>query len=348
MVFFLQDADSWPLTINHTMAMLTAYVRTNGVSLTADGNPAISNDGSGLTTMTLHYSAPGVTNTTVTVGSNYQIFCGGGSSGTCPPTGKWVANGTQFFLHNTPNGSTPTAANVIASFTATVIDLTAPGFVVDVQPSTMRVGIPYFPTVEVDAENGFSSAVTLGATGVPAGVSVSFAPQTTLVPSAQTGLEVIAPLTTPWSYMTITGTSGSVQHTDDFEIRNQPPRITGHTTSTYSGGTAMITVNATDAESDLSYVQINITGNDGQGTCAALVSLAAGPSVLTGENANGACSVVSTAAATGNGSSGTFQITFLFDSSRFYGPKNVTAFAVEQSTINTSSPIGGINIPQNQ
>lgn len=110
----------------------------------------------------------------------------------------------------------------------------------------------------------------------------------------------------------------------------------------------MITVNATDAESDLSYVQINITGNDGQGTCAALVSLAAGPSVLTGENANGACSVVSTAAATGNGSSGTFQITFLFDSSRFYGPKNVTAFAVEQSTINTSSPIGGINIPQNQ
>jgi len=158
----------------------------------------------------------------------------------------------------------------------------------------------------------------------------------------------MCPITARWSYLVLQGQSGSVQHSDIVEIQNWPPQITSYNVSPYNAHQVMVTVSATDAENDLSYVQVNIAGNDNQGTCAAAVSLGAGPSMLPEATANGACSVAASGPASGTGSSATFTIVFNIDSTRFYGAKAISAFVVEQSGIVTSQPIPGFTIPQNQ
>jgi len=344
-VFFLQDVNNNnPLTISNTLATVPSVVQASA-SLTPNQNPALISDGTGLTQLTLNYSAPGVTNTTVTVGANYQVVCGGGTSGSCT-TGKWVANGTQFHLHNTPNGAAPSASNVIASFQAVVVDAGASSFVLTASPRTVSIGTAW-DTLQVQGANGFSSPVSLSYSGLPSGSSLSYL-ASSLTPSAESTFFVSTPLTSRWSFVTLAGQSGSVQHNDILQIQNWPPQITGVSVSPYNAHQVTFTVSATDPESDLSYLQINIQGADNQGICAATVSLTAGPAMFPGATANGACSVVATGPALGNGGTATFSITFNIDSTQFYGPKNTAAFVVEQSGVNTSQGLGSINIPQNQ
>lgn len=344
-VFFLQDvSNNKPLTVNNTLATVSSVVQASA-SLTANQNPSFISDGTGLTQLTLSYSAPGVTNTTVTVGANYQVVCGGGTSGSCT-TGKWVNNGTQFHLHNTPNGAAPTASNVIASFQAVVVDAGSSSFVLTASPRGIPIGTAW-DTLQVQGANGFSSPVTLSYSGLPSGSSLSYL-ASSLTPSAESAFLVSTPLTSRWSYVTLNGQSGSLQHNDILQIQNWPPQITGVSVSPYNAHQVTFTVSATDPESDLSYLQINIQGSDNQGTCAATVSLTAGPAMFPGATANGACSVVASGPALGNGGTATFSITFQFDSTQFYGPKSTTAFVVEQSGVNTNEPLSSINIPQNQ
>ncbi len=345
--FFLQDvSDNKPLTVNHTMATYSASVRPNGIVFEASANPIWVSDGTGLGAFTLNYNAPGISNITVTVGSSYQTLCGGGSSGSCA-TGKWVTNGMQFFLHTTPNGVPPSASNVISRFVATVIDYGAPGFVLTAAPRAVPVGGTFYPTLQLQSANGFAGAISLSAAGIPASSSLTFS-SNNLTPSTQTTMTVTTPLSTRWSYVTLSGQSGGIQQNDTLELQNWPPQITGYNTGTYNAGTVTLTVNATDAEADLAYTQINIQGPDNQGICAAAIAFDGVPSLLPNANANGACSIASTAPASGNGRSGSFTITVRFDSSRFFGPKNVSAFVVEQSGINTSQALNNIFIPQNQ
>jgi hypothetical protein len=108
--FFLQDVSSnRSLTINNTMAVLSAkVVGASNATLTSSQNPVLQTNGTGYAQITLNYTAPGVSNTTITTGPSYKVVCGGYSTGSCQ-TGNWVTNGTMFYLHNTPNGVTPSA-----------------------------------------------------------------------------------------------------------------------------------------------------------------------------------------------------------------------------------------------
>jgi hypothetical protein len=83
--------------------------------------------------------------------------------------------------------------------------------------TTVGVGGSASTTVTVNSLSGFSSAVTLGASGAPSGVSTSFSPNPVTPPtggsaSSTLGLNV-APFVTPGTFtLTVTGSSGSLAH----------------------------------------------------------------------------------------------------------------------------------------
>jgi uncharacterized protein (TIGR03437 family) len=89
-VFTLKDDATGAL-----LSTATAVVQVPSGTLSANPNPVIVTDGSGLGITTINYSA----NVPVNVYANGTFFCGGGgqTSGSCT-TGKWVSTGTVFTL----------------------------------------------------------------------------------------------------------------------------------------------------------------------------------------------------------------------------------------------------------
>jgi uncharacterized protein (TIGR03437 family) len=92
-----------------TLAIATAVVQGPSGTLSANPNPIIITDGSGLGTTTINYSA----NVPVYVYANGTLFCGGQTSGSCA-TGKWVSSSTVFTLFSY------TTNQLLATFKPTV------------------------------------------------------------------------------------------------------------------------------------------------------------------------------------------------------------------------------------
>jgi len=89
-------------------------------TITATPNPIQVCDGSNLGVATINWSASGASLTEVHIGSpSGPLFASGVSSGS-QATGKWVTNGTVFYLQNVTNGLSLTSGNTIATVTATV------------------------------------------------------------------------------------------------------------------------------------------------------------------------------------------------------------------------------------
>jgi hypothetical protein len=93
---------------NAVLAIATASLATSGCSngvLTANPNPIMVCNGSGLGVTTLSWNAPSsVSATQVRVGSpTGTLFSGGGATGSAT-TGLWVINGLQFFLQDVSGG----------------------------------------------------------------------------------------------------------------------------------------------------------------------------------------------------------------------------------------------------
>lgn len=86
-------------------------------SITADPNPVQVCDGSGLGTTVLSWtSTGGVRSLEVHVGSpNGPLFAASGSSSGPAKTGKWVVNGTTFYLQNTTGGLPLVSANTLST-----------------------------------------------------------------------------------------------------------------------------------------------------------------------------------------------------------------------------------------
>ncbi len=96
----------------------------------------------------------------------------------------------------------------------------APGFTVSASPSAVSVtrGSTANNTITVTSQNGFNSATTLSASGLPAGVTAAFSTNPVTPPangSATSTLTFTASstATTGTSTVTVTGTSGSTTHT---------------------------------------------------------------------------------------------------------------------------------------
>ncbi len=188
----------------------------------------LQSNGTGLAQITLNHTAPGVSNTTITTGPTNKVVRGGFTTGSCT-TGNWVTNGTMFYLHNTPNGATPSAGNVIASFQATVLDTGTPSFVLTAWTRAVSIGTSW-STLRVQGANGFASPVALSYSGLPAGGTLSYL-ASPVTPSAESTFLMSTPITARWSYLVLQGQSGSVQHSDIVEIQNWPPQITSYSVS---------------------------------------------------------------------------------------------------------------------
>jgi hypothetical protein len=90
------------------------------VEFTANPNPIVVTDGTGLGATTLSWNAPGAGQVEIRIGSPTGTSMGrSGASGTTV-TGKWVNNGMTFYLQDVSDGRPLTPANTLATVTVSV------------------------------------------------------------------------------------------------------------------------------------------------------------------------------------------------------------------------------------
>lgn len=126
--FFLQDVSGGlPLTALNTIATVTVGLTRTGCSsgtISANPNPIQVCDGSGLGATGLSWMSTGTAAVEVRVGSpNGGLLAHTGPSGSAT-TGKWVGQGTTFFLQDVSGGLPLTSANTLATVS---VGLTATG-----------------------------------------------------------------------------------------------------------------------------------------------------------------------------------------------------------------------------
>jgi aminopeptidase S len=102
----------------------------------------------------------------------------------------------------------------------------APDFTISASPTSASVtqGSSTTDSITITPQNGFSGAVSLSATGLPAGVTASFNPSTTNGSPTTSTLTLTASstATTGTATVTITGVSGSLAHTTTVSLTVNP------------------------------------------------------------------------------------------------------------------------------
>jgi len=169
---------------------------TGSVSLTASGLPsgvtATFNPTSTTTTSTLSLTASGTATT-----------------GTFPVTITGTSGGLM----------------ATTSLTLTVNSAGTPNFTISASPSSVTIsqGGNGTSTITITSQNGFSSATTLSASGLPSGVTAGFAPNPVTPPAngsttSTLTLTASGTATTGTSTITVTGTSGSLVHSTTISL----------------------------------------------------------------------------------------------------------------------------------
>ncbi|MBZ5657018.1 MAG: hypothetical protein LAO56_17265 [Acidobacteriia bacterium] len=162
----------------------------------------------------------------------------------------------------------------IANFKFPGCGSTTPDFTVGASPSSVSVtqGSTATSTITVTSLNGFNSAATLSASGLPAGVTASFSPNPVTPPANGNAASTLtftasSSATTGTSTVTVTGTSGSTTHTTtitltvnaaatpNFTISAAPSSVT-----VTQGGTGTSTVTITSQNSFSSATTLSATG----------------------------------------------------------------------------------------
>ena len=144
----------------------------------------------------------------------------------------WVAIG-NYQAAASANGYALSAASVTLSTGATTtrnfVLGTAADFALTASPDSQTVtsGQPTTYTVQVTPAQGFTSAVTLSASGLPTGATASFNPAS--ITSGTSTLTVNTASTTPAGTFTLTinGNGGGVQHSAQVSLVVKAPVITG-------------------------------------------------------------------------------------------------------------------------
>jgi cellulase/cellobiase CelA1 len=181
---------------------------------------------------------------------------------------------------------------------------TAPGFTVAAPGVTVEQGTTATDSVTVSSVNGFSSAISLSISGLPAGVTATFSPST-VTGSAGTTLSFVATntATVGAATVTITATSGSTTATTSLTVN-----VTAEPNFTISASPAAVSVPAaTSANTSISIGYVGgLTGS---------VSLSAS-NLPAGVNANFSPNSVN--------STGTVSVSFFVQSGTAAGTSNVT------------------------
>jgi hypothetical protein len=132
-----------------------------------------------------------------------------------------VANGLTYFYQVT---AFPSGNEACASLPSTCISVTpsggvgTPDFSISASPSAVSIakGASGSSTISTGVSGGFNSAISLSASGQPAGVTVSFSPASIAAPGSGSSTMTITVASTAaagTSTITITGTGGGITHT---------------------------------------------------------------------------------------------------------------------------------------
>ncbi len=116
-IFYLQDVSGGlPLTSDNTLATVQMTTINRSGVISANPNPVIVTDGSGLGVTALTWNSAGTKTVEVHIGSpSGPMFSRSASGAWTATTGKWVGNGMIFYLQDVSNGLPLTAANTLAT-----------------------------------------------------------------------------------------------------------------------------------------------------------------------------------------------------------------------------------------
>ncbi|HEY3568118.1 MAG TPA: hypothetical protein VGP73_09320 [Thermoanaerobaculia bacterium] len=163
--------------------------------------------------------------------STYDVFrnetgCNAGftkiSSGTSATslTDSAVGNGLTYYYQVTafPSGNEACASLPSTCISVTPAATTTPNFTIAASPTSVSIaqGATGTSTISTTVSGGFNSAISLSASGLPAGVTASFSPTSIAAPgsgSATLTFTVSSTATLGTSTVTITGTGGGLTHT---------------------------------------------------------------------------------------------------------------------------------------
>lgn len=223
-------AGTYPITVTGTSGSLTDstifQLAVTGPSLVVaatNPSPALSAGGSVLDVLTV--SASGLSSsvalsisglpTGLTASfSPSSLGATGGASTLTLTASKSIAAGTY------PLTVTATSGTNRATYSLQALVGVTPAFSLSVSPSTLTVitgGASNSATVSATTQNGFSGSVAVAASGIPSGVTASFAPGTvggTLVFTVKAAANA-----TPGAYtVTFTGSSGSVSRSTTLQL----------------------------------------------------------------------------------------------------------------------------------
>jgi hypothetical protein len=214
-------------TLTHTMTL--SLVVTPPPDFTVSASPATQTVGSGSST------SYGVTITPVNGFTGQVAFSvsglPAGASGAFTPNPATASSSLSVTTSTTtPSGTyalTITGVSGSLTHTASVsLVVSTPDFTLSGSPSSRTVtqGGSTTYTVSINAIAGFSSAVTLTASGLPTGASAAFSPNPT---SASSTLTITTSTTTPTgaSTLTITGISGTLTHTTTVSLTTNRPGV---------------------------------------------------------------------------------------------------------------------------
>src|SRR6266700_2166193 len=192
----------------------------------------------------------------------------------------------------------------------------SPDFSIGASPSSVTVtqGGNGTSTITITSLNGFNAATTLGASGLPSGVTASFSTNPVTPPangSATSTLTLTASstATTGTATVTITGTSGSLSHTTAISltvtVSAQPNFTVGASPSSVTvtqGGNGTSTITITSQNSFSSATTLSATGLPGGVTAAFSTNPVTPP-------ANGSTTSTLTLTASATATTGTATVT---------------------------------------
>jgi hypothetical protein len=206
------------LGVSQTMSVPNFTVTANptGVSVMqgSQGTSTINTTISGVFNSAITLSTSGVpTGTTVSFSPNPIGAPGSGSSTMTITVGSNTAMGTYPITVTGDGGGIERTTTV----TLTVTSPVQPDFTIAVSPNSLLIGQGNqgTSTVTTTIVGGFNSAISLSATGVPTGTTVSFNPNPIAAPGngSSTMTVMVGASTALGTYpITVTGTGGGTQH----------------------------------------------------------------------------------------------------------------------------------------
>jgi hypothetical protein len=238
-----------------------------------------------------------------------------------------LSNGLTYFYQVTafPSGNEACASAPSTCISVTPSVVTTPDFTIAAAPTSVAVvqGSTATATVTTAVSGGFNSAISLSASGLPAGVTASFSPSSIGAPgsgSSTLTFTASASATLGTSTVTITGTGGSITHsttvsltvtsvpTPNFTISASPSAV-----SIAKGGAGSSTISTTVSGGFNSAIALSATGQPTGVTVSfspsSIAAPGSGSSTMNITVASTATAGVSTITVTGTGASITHTTT---------------------------------------